>query len=202
MKRNNALGAALVCALIGCENTPAGAPVAPGPAPAASVAFTSFQFTKIPPQQSFIPVTSPRPALDILTFQMNATQATGIIVKDLAFMISGSLQIGALTRYQLFYYPKGLNKPGVLVGTNNGSNWFPPGGSPSSFIRFTLAKPFPIVKDPFIAKFVLRADVVGPGTYFFYASAQTMLLNVNGVDEDVTWVGGDLPLRGDQSTVN
>lgn len=195
---------ALSLTSIGCEQ--ASAPEAPRASTAIDAKQlrpTSFTFTKVPPTQAIQAITSPVAGLETIVFSMVATEAQGMVVKQFGFMISGSLQTGDVGNYQLIYYPDGLAKPGVVVGTNDGSTWVAPGGSPSSFIYFDLASPITIPKKKsFTALFALRADVNGTGTFFFYPSVQTCLVNANGVDQDVTWFGGDLPLRGDQFNVN
>lgn len=184
-----------------CEKA-ALAPAAPHAA-AARLSLTSITFTKIPPAQANHSIASPLAGLETIVFQMNASQAAGVVVKQFGFMIAGSLQTGDVANYQLFYYPQGLANPGVLVGTNNGSTWAPPGGSPSSFIYIDLSSPLTIPKGKsFTAIFALRADVTGLGTFFFYPRVQTCLVTEAGVDKDVTWLGGDLPLQGDVYYVN
>ena len=173
-------------------------------APTASmkvVKATSFTFTKVPAAFADHSITSPVPGLEAIVFRMDATSAAGIVVKQFGFMISGSLQAGNVRNYQLAYYPNGLTKPSVVMGTNDGSTWVAPGGQ--SFIYINLAAPITIPKGAtFTAYFALRADVVGTGAFFFYPRVQTCTVNEAGVDKDVLWLGGDLPLQGDTYRVN
>lgn len=186
---------------VACEKAPL-APAAPAAA-AAKVRLTSITFTKIPPAQVNHSIASPLAGLETIVFQMNALQAEGVVVKQFGFMIAGSLQVGDVGNYQLIYYPQGLANPGVVLGTNDGSTWAPPGGSAASFIYLNLSTPLTIPKGKsFTAIFALRADVTGTGTFFFYPRVQTCLVNNGGLDQDVTWLGGDLPLQGDVYYVN
>lgn len=206
MTRATAVYAALAASLLASACDPASpTDAATGPAVAAARApqLTSFTFTKIPAAQTVQAITSPATGFETILYQMDALGAEGLVVKQFGFMISGSLQAGDVGHYQLVYFPDGLKKPGVVMGTNEGTNWVAPGGSPSSFINIDLATPITIPKGKsFTAYFALRADVTGTGTFFFYPSVQTCLVNNAGIDQDVTWFGGDLPLRGNQFNVN
>jgi hypothetical protein len=194
--------AAVLFGAAACDNSPS--PVAPTIQPAASTKvpkLISFTFTKIPGTVATQAIASPVSDLATIAFQMDAAEAGGIVVKQLGFMIAGSLQAGDVGNYQLFYYPKGLTRPGVLMGTNDGSTWVAPGGF--SFIYIDLATPITIPNGKnFTAVFALHADVNGTGTFFFYPRVQTCLVNQAGVDKDVLWLGGDLPLQGDTYFVN
>lgn len=205
MRRNAVVCAALAASFVtsGCEQPP---PVAPRVSAAVEAKVpmpTSFTFTKVPATYATHAVTSPATNLETIVFSMVADRAEGIVVKQFGFMISGSLQAGDVGNYQLVYYPKGLSKPGVVVGTNDGSTWVAPGSSPSSFIYIDLASPITIPKGKsFTAYFALLADVTGAGTFFFDPRVQTCLVNAGGADQDVAWFGGDLPLQGDVFNVN
>ena len=206
MKRSATLFVALATSLVaaGCADAPtSAAPPTATPATAKAPAPTSFTFTNAPATLADQAITSPANGLQAMLFRVDAISAAGLTVKQLGFMISGSLQAGDVGNYQLVYYPKGPGKPGILSGTNTGANWVAPGGDPTSFITFDLATPITIPKDkPFTAWFGLFADVTGTGTFFFYPSAQTALVNNGVIDQDVTWFGGDLPLRGTVFHVN
>jgi hypothetical protein len=187
-----------------CDSVPApDAPRAPTAVSSRVVQPTSFTFTKVPAGYATHAIASPVAALETIVFQLTATQAAGITVKQFGFMISGSLQAGDVRNYQLVYYPDGLAKPGVVLGTNSGATWVAPGGSPSSFIYIGLATPITVPKGKtFTAYFALRADVTGTGAFFFYPRVQTCTVDAGTGDKDVAWFGGDLPLQGDQFTVN
>ena len=206
MRRATVLFAALAASLaaIACEQASLPeAPRAPTAVGAKAAKTTSFTFTKVPATYATHAITSPATGLETIAFSMVATQAEGIVVKQLGFMISGSLQAGDVGNYQLVYYPDGLSKPGVVVGTNDGSTWVAPGGSPSSFIYIDLATPITIPKGKsFTAYFALRADVTGTGAFFFDPRVQTCLVNDGTGDTDVGALGGDLPLQGDTYHVN
>ena len=198
-----------VCAVLaaslaatGCDRaTPPTAPSASGVVHTKNAKLTSFTFTKIPAAVANQAITSPVAGLDAIVFQMDATWASGLVVKQFGFTVSGSLQAGDVGNYQLYYFPDGLGKPPVLMATNDGSTWVAPGGF--SFLNFDLATPITIPNGKtFTAIFALRADVNGTGTFFFVPSVQTCLINNGIVDQDVTWFGGDLPLRGDVFNVN
>jgi hypothetical protein len=206
MRRTAVVCSALAALLAasGCEQASAPeAPRTPATVDASKVRTTSFNFTKVPAAVATQAITSPVGSLETIVFSMVATEAQGMVVKQFGFAISGSLQAGDVGGYELVYYPKGPSKPGVVVGTNDGSTWVAPGGSPGSFIYFDLASPITIPKGKsFTAYFALRANVTGAGTFFFYPTVQTCLVNAGGVDQDVAWFGGDLPLRGDLFNVN
>ena len=186
---------------LGCE-TPV-APVTPTQASAVSAkapALTSFTFTKLPALVADQAIASPRLGLETIFFQLDASRADGLTIKQIGFMISGSLQAGDVGNYQLVYYPQGLSKPGVVMGTNDGSTWVAPGGR--TLLYIDLASPITITKKKFTAVFSLRADVTGTATFFFDPRIQTCLINDGAVDKDVAWFGGDLPLQGDTYFVN
>lgn len=186
---------------LGCE-TPV-APVVPKPTSALSTktpALTSFTFTKLPATVADQTITSPALGLETIVFQVDASRADGLTIKQVGFMISGSLQAGDVGNYQLVYYPDGLAKPGVVMGTNDGSTWVAPGGT--TLLYIDLASPITITKKKFTAIFSLRADVTGTGTFFFDPRVQTCLINDGTTDKDVAWFGGDLPLQGDVYHVN
>ena len=186
---------------LGCETSVA--PVAPTPTSALSTkipSLTSFTFTKLPAAIADRAITSPALGLETIVFQMDAGRADGLTIKQLGFMISGSLQQGDVGNYQLVYYPQGLDKPGVVMGTNDGSTWVAPGGT--TLLYIDLASPITITKKKFTAIFSLRADVIGTGTFFFNPRVQTCLINDGTTDKDVAWFGGDLPLQGDIYHVN
>lgn len=186
---------------LGCE-TPV-APVILTPASALSAktpALTSFTFTKLPAAVADQTIASPASNLETIVFQMDASRADGLTIKQMGFMIAGSLQVGDVGNYQLVYYPDGLAKPGVILGTNDGSTWVAPGGTTLLYIDF--ASPITITKKKFTAIFSLRADVTGTGTFFFDPRVQTCLINDGTTDKDVAWFGGDLPLQGDRYLVN
>jgi len=201
-----ALGSLVLAAA--CEQAPTpAAPETPAAAASATAAntklskATSFTFTKIPAVFATHDIAAPVTGLQTIVFQMAAVQAQGMVVKQLGFMIAGSLQQGDVGAYQLVYYPDGPANPGVVLGTNDGSTWIAPGGN--TLLYFDLASPITIPKGKsFTAYFGLRADVRGTGSFFFYARVQTCLVNSAGVDKDVAWFGGDLPLQGDQFNVN
>ena len=203
MRRGITAALALATSLLalGCETSVA--PVTPTQAPALSVktpALTSFTFTKLPALVADQAITSPALGLETIVFQMDASRADGLTIKQLGFMISGSLQAGDVGNYQLVYYPEGLDKPAVIMGTNDGSTWVAPGGT--TLLYIDLASPITITKKKFTAVFSLRADVTGTGTFFFDPRIQTLLINDGTVDKDVAWFGGDLPLQGDVYRVN
>ena len=186
---------------LGCE-TPV-APVTSTQASAVSArtpALTSFTFTKLPALVAVQTMTSPKSGFETIVFQMDASRADGLTIKQMGFMISGSLQAGDVGNYQLVYYPQGLGKPGVVMGTNDGSTWVAPGGT--TLLYIDLASPITITKKKFTAIFSLRADVTGTGTFFFDPRVQTCLINDGTADKDVAWFGGDLPLQGDRYNVN
>ena len=188
---------------MGCGRAPRVAATVTGPVTMTAMKATSFTFTKVPATFASHAITSPALGLETIQFRMDATRAAGIVIKEFGFMISGSLQAGDVTNYQLVYYPQGLSKPGVILGTNSGSNWVAPGGDPSSFIRFALASPIVVPKgNTFTGYFGLRADVVGTTAVFFYPRVQTCTVNAGSIDQDVAWFGGDLPLQGDTYNVN
>ena len=203
MRKTTALGIVLVASLValGCDQ---GAPTAAKTAPAVSAKaakLTSFTFTKIPAAIANQTIASPAAGLETIVFQMDAARAAGMVVKQFGFMISGSLQAGDVGNYTLLYYPKGLDKPGVVMGTNDGSTWVAPGGN--TFIFITLASPITIPNGKsFTAVFALRADVTGTGAFFFDSRVQTCLVNDGSGDTDVGTLGGDLPLQGDVYFVN
>ena len=186
---------------LGCETSVG--PVTPTQSAAVSArtpALTSFTFTKLPALVADQAITSPILGLETIVFQMDASRAEGLTIKQLGFMISGSLQAGDVGNYQLVYYPQGLDKPAVVMGTNDGSTWVAPGGT--TLLYIDLASPITITKKKFTAVFSLRADVTGTGTFFFDPRIQTLLINDGTVDKDVAWFGGDLPLQGDVYRVN
>ena len=186
---------------LGCESSVG--PVSPTQASALNArtpALTSFTFTKLPAIVADQAITSPVLGLETIVFEMDASRADGLTIKQLGFMISGSLQAGDVGNYQLVYYPQGLDKPGVIMGTNDGSTWVAPGGT--TLLYIDLASPITITKRKFTAVFSLRADVTGTGTFFFDPRIQTLLINDGTVDKDVAWFGGDLPLQGDVYRVN
>lgn len=186
---------------LGCE-TPV-APVTSTQASAVSArtpALTSFTFTKLPALVAVQTMTSPKSGFETIVFQVDASRADGLTIKQMGFMISGSLQAGDVGNYQLVYYPQGLGKPGVVMGTNDGSTWVAPGGT--TLLYIDLASPITITKKKFTAIFSLRADVTGTGTFFFDPRVQTCLINDGTADKDVAWFGGDLPLQGDRYNVN
>ena len=203
MKRGIAAAIALAISILalGCETSIA--PVTPTPASAVSVktpALTSFTFTKLPALVADQTIASPVLGLETIVFQVDASRADGLTIKQLGFMIAGSLQAGDVGNYQLVYYPQGLDKPGVIMGTNDGSTWVAPGGT--TLLYIDLASPITITKKKFTAIFSLRADVTGTGTFFFDPRIQTLLINDGTTDKDVAWFGGDLPLQGDVYRVN
>ena len=203
MKRVIAESIVLAAAVFaaGCESPIA--PRAPSPVPATSTklpALTAFTFTTIPATVVDQTITSPALGLETIVFQMDASRADGLTVKQLGFMIAGSLQAGDVGNYQLVYYPDGLSKAGVVLGTNDGASWVAPGGN--TLLYIDLASPITITKKKFTAVFSLRADVTGAGTFFFYPRVQTALINDGVTDKDVAWFGGDLPLQGSVYHVN
>ena len=186
---------------LGCETSVA--PVIPTPTSALSTktpGLTSFTFTKVPPAVADQTITSPALGFETIVFQMDASRADGLTIKQLGFMISGSLQAGDVGNYQLVYYPQGVGKPGVVMGTNDGSTWVAPGGT--TLLYIDLASPITITKKKVTAIFSLRADVIGTGAFFFDTRVQTCLINDGTTDKDVAWFGGDLPLQGDVYRVN
>lgn len=186
---------------LGCETSVA--PVIPTPTSALSTktpGLTSFTFTKVPPAVAVQTITSPALGFETIVFQMDASRADGLTIKQLGFMISGSLQAGDVGNYQLVYYPQGVGKPGVVMGTNDGSTWVAPGGT--TLLYIDLASPITITKKKVTAIFSLRADVIGAGAFFFDTRVQTCLINDGTTDKDVAWFGGDLPLQGDVYRVN
>ena len=204
MNRYTTVCVALAAALAAnaCDRTSApDVTTAPTVVSAKIAKLTSFTFTKIPAAVATHAITSPAVGLETIVFQMDAAQADGFVVKQLAFMISGSLQAGAVGNYELLYYPDGLSKPPVSLGTNTGANWVAPGGAPSSFIAFDFT-PITIKRKSFTAVFALRADVTGTGSFFFYPRVQTCLVDDGTGARDVAWFGGDLPLQGDTYNVN
>ena len=203
MRRASTAAIALATSILalGCETSVA--PVTPTHASAVGArtpALTSFTFTTLPALVADQAITSPVLGLETIVFQMDASRADGLTIKQMGFMISGSLQAGDVGNYQLVYYPEGLGKPGVIMGTNDGSTWVAPGGT--TLLYIDLASPITITKKKFTAVFSLRADVNGTGTFFFDPRVQTCLINDGTVDKDVAWFGGDLPLQGDVYHVN
>jgi hypothetical protein len=189
--------AACAAAVLACGGTSSDDPAAF--MSAARARLTPWTFTKIPTTPATQNVAAPVQGLDALVFEMTGSAVKGDVVKAMAFMITGTLQAGSLTSFQLVYFPAGLKKPGVVVGTNDGSSWAP--GPTTSIVSIDLTSP--ITTGPnFKADFILRVDVNGAGSFFFTPELRTATVDVGGVPTLLTGATCDLPLPGDTFYVN
>jgi hypothetical protein len=154
-----------------------------------------FNFTKLPtatPQEQRITQAT---GVNLLVFEVRSTETKTTALSRLSFMITGSLVSGNLTNFQLVYYPGGMSKPGVIVGTNDGSTWVP-GSLPANFLAIDLTSPLTLDKR-FAGEFVLRADVTGSAPYMFNVRLQTANLIAGGIDQLLLEGTCDLPMSGD-----
>src|SRR5438128_11048966 len=97
MQRIHAAAVAVAVAIVtvSCDRAPAtDTMTAPVVSSAKQARLTSFTFTKLPAAVASHAITSPAAGLQTIVFQMDAVRADGFVVKQLAFMISGSLQAG------------------------------------------------------------------------------------------------------------
>ena len=193
--------ALLSLAALGCEK-PATSVTAPDAVRAATTTpkTTFFSFTKLPIVAVTDIMITPTPHSDLLTFSMITTETKAITVDRFSFMIYGSLPVGALTNFELTWYPKGLKKPGIVVATNDGST-FVPGSLPANFLNLDFTTPL-LLDKKMDGVFVLRADVNAPAPYFFNVRLQTANVGIGGVDQLLLDTTCDLPLAGDVFFVN
>jgi hypothetical protein len=157
-----------------------------------------WAFTKLPPAQGLVRVAAPAQGIEALVFQVSSSGASAATVTQMGFRVTGNLPIGSLSNFELVAYPGGLNAPGVVVGTNDGSTWAH--RAPGSILDFTLASPLALGASG--VAFVLRANLNG-GSYFFKADLLTVRVTEGGIDGSL--LGDkteDLPLNGDHMYVN
>lgn len=190
---------AISAAVLACGGTSSVDDPVAAMASGAKVKASPFTFTKIPATWAAHAVASPVQGLDAMTFEMTASAAKGDILMAMAFMISGTLQAGDVANYQLLYFPDGLKKPGVVVGSNDGSTWAP--GPTTSIVSIDLTAPITMGQN-FKGDFILRLDVNGAGSFFFSPQLQTAAVDVGGVLTLLTGATCDLPLPGDTFYVN
>ncbi|MGE5048880.1 MAG: hypothetical protein ACM3PC_09945 [Deltaproteobacteria bacterium] len=158
-----------------------------------------WTFTKTPAAFANYSIAAPAPAFAVLNFEMTSRGSKDFAVTQMAFMITGTVQVGDLANFQLVYFADGLKKPGVVVGTNDGSTWTP--GATTSIVPIDLATPI-VLNQNFKGDFALNVDVNGTAKFFFSPQLSTVTIDVAGVPQLL--VGGtcDLPLPGDQFNVN
>lgn len=162
-------------------------------------ATSPWTFTKTPAGFANYSIAAPSPAFSALAFHMESRGTKDSAVTQMAFMITGTVQVGDLANFQLVYFPDGTRKPGVVVGTNDGSTWAP--GATSSVVPVDLVTPL-VLSQNFKGDFALLVDVNGLAKFFFSPELSTVTIDVAGVPQLL--VGGtcDLPLPGDQFNVN
>jgi hypothetical protein len=158
-----------------------------------------WTFTKTPAGFANHSIAAPAPALAALAFHMESRGSKDSAVTQMAFMITGTVQVGDLANFQLVYFPDGTRKPGVVVGSNDGSTWAP--GATSSIVPVDLVTPLALSQN-FKGDFALQVDVNGLSKFFFSPELSTVTIDAAGVPQLL--VGGtcDLPLPGDQFNVN
>lgn len=158
-----------------------------------------WTFTKSPAAFANYSIVAPSAAFSALSFQMASRGSKDSAVTQMAFMITGTVQVGDLANFQVVYFPDGTRKPGVVVGTNDGSSWTP--GATTSIVAIDLATPI-VLSQNFKGDFALQVDVNGTAKFFFSPQLSTVTIDVAGVPQLL--VGGtcDLPLPGDQFNVN
>ena len=196
--------AALALAASGCER--ATSIVAPDATASAVTAVTPtpkgtfFSFTKLPFFAVSDVMMAAAPRTDLLTFSMVTTETKAITINRFSFMITGSLPVGALTNFELTWYPKGLKKPGIVVATNDGAAWVP-GPTPADFLNLDFTTPL-LLDKKVEGVFVLRGDVNGTTRYLFQPRLQTANIGIGGVDQLMLDTTCDLPLAGDVFFIN
>ena len=192
--------ALLSLALVGCEKATMSATAPDAVRAATTPKTTFFSFTKLPIVAVTDIMITPAPRTDLLTFSMVTTETRAITVNRFSFMIYGSLPVGALTNFELTWYPKGLKKPGTVVAANSGAGWIP-GSTPANFLNLDFTTPL-LLDKKVDGVFVLRADVNQPAPYFFNVRLQTANVGIGGVVQPLLSTTCDLPLAGDVFFVN
>lgn len=158
-----------------------------------------WTFTKIAPAVVTSGVASPSPAFRALTFHVESSGTGATSVTRMSFMITGTLQAGDLSNFELVYFPGGLQGSAVVLGTNKGSAWAP--GAATSVVPIQLATPLAL-SDKFKGDFALRADLNGRGSFTFSPQLQSVALEVGGTPQLLVQGTCDLPLPGDVFKVN
>jgi hypothetical protein len=141
---------------------------------------------------------APAPAIDAMVFNVSATGVGPTRVTRMTFVVKGTVHTSEVANFQLVYYPAGLGSPGVVVGSNAGVGFAPPGKT--SIVHIDLATPIDF-QGNFTGDFSLKMDVNGARSYFFTPRLQTVTIESAGVARFVSETG-DLPLQGDMIYVN
>ena len=174
-------------------------------APPTSVALVKqvkpfFSFTKIPVGFASINI-APGPNVTALLFTLETTGTKSTVVTQMAFQLNGNAGPADITNFRLVYFPNGVNKPSVIVGTNDGSTWIGPGGTAANFMTIDLSAPVELSTN-FRGVFALVLDANATQPYIFQPILQTATISVAGVVQGLPSSTCDLPLAGDGFSVS
>jgi hypothetical protein len=188
-------------ALGACE--PATSPVAP-PTSATLVKQVNpkpfYSFTKSPVAYAEHNI-APSADVTAFLFSLETDGTKSVVVTQMAFQFFGTVHTGDITNFRIVYFADGLNKPGVVVGTNDGSTWLGPGGTAANFVTIVFSIPV-VLSQNFKGFFALQLDVNATQPFFFQPQMQTMTISIGGVEQGLPWSTCDLPLAGDTFRVS
>lgn len=150
-------------------------------------------FTKVPATRTTQTI-STGTGVDLMTFTVSSTYATGLSLTEMSWMVYGSLTATDLSNFELVYYPDGLANPGTVVAT---SSTFVPGPTVSLHMRLNSPLAFDTKnKERMLGTFVLRADVNAPTQMINFRLSTAAVLEA-GVEHLLFEGTCDLPLDGD-----
>ena len=150
-------------------------------------------FAKVPTTRT-VQTISVGTGIDLMTFTVSSTYASGLSLTEMSWMIYGSLTATDLSNFELVYYPDGLASTGSVVAT---SNSFVPGPTVSLHMRLNSPLLFDTKnKDRVLGTFVLRADVNAPTQMINFRLSTAAVLEA-GVEHLLFEGTCDLPLDGD-----
>ena len=188
-------------ALAACE--PIAAPVAP-PTSASRTEQAKikpfYSFTKAPATYTTFSI-APGPDVTAFLFSLETAGTKSVTVTQMAFQFFGTVRPGDITNFRIVYFADGLAKPGVVLGTNDGTAWIGPGGTAANFVTIDFSTPL-VLSQNFKGFFALELDVNATQPFFFEPQMQTMKIDVGGVVQDLPSSTCDLPLAGDTFNVS
>jgi hypothetical protein len=158
-----------------------------------------WTFTNVPSALAAQPVTAPVQGFEAMLIGVEANPEKFTAITQMAFMVTGTLQVGDLAYFQLVYFPDGLKKPGVVVGSSTGATWAP--DPAANVVSIDLTAPL-AVKKSLKAEFALRVDVNGALPFSFTPQLQTVTIDVVGVPQTLGSDVSNLPVAGDTFNVN
>ena len=165
-------------------------PAPPAPSPLIATVVVAPPWSVTLPSPASRTVTAPAAVSNAMQFTITTSGVAPTALSKVGVMVMGSANTGAVSSFDVVYYPTGYANPGVVLGSSTGATF---ARGTNSVVTIALSTPLAISGD-FTGAFAVRANANQAGVYF-QPRLETISLSTNGVETAL--LNTELPLNGD-----